>query len=90
MAGAAGVCAGGWMTESHAAEPAAQLPDEDGYKLWLRYAPPGDAAKNYHDIVKQIRVEASSVTGQVIHAELGNATVAMGGAIMVVMQTHAF
>src|ERR1019366_10172894 len=62
LAGAAGLCVGGYSTRSNAAEPQALLPDEDGYKLWLRYAPPGDAAKNYRKVVQQIRVDGTSVT----------------------------
>ena len=50
LAGAAGLCVAGYPTESRAAEAPAPPPDEDGYKLWLRYAPPGNAAKNYRKL----------------------------------------
>ena len=53
--------------------------DEDGYKLWLRYAPPGDVAKNYRKVVRQIRVDGSSATGAIIREELRAATAAMLG-----------
>src|ERR1039458_340607 len=82
LAGAAGLCVGGCPTRSNAAEPQAPLPDEDGHKLWLRYAPPGDAAKNYRKVVQQIRVDGTSVTSGIIRDELRSATSAMlGGAI---------
>jgi alpha-glucuronidase len=83
LAGAAGLCAGGYTTRSKAAETKAQLPDEDGYKLWLRYAPPGEAAKNYYrKVAQQIRVDDTSATSGIIRDELRSATSAMlGGAI---------
>ena len=67
-------------TDTDAPEP--QPPGEDGYKLWLRYAPPGDAAKNYRKAVRQIRVDGASATGGIIRNELRSATTAMlGGAV---------
>src|SRR5450755_2458606 len=79
LAGAAGLCVGGYAPNGVAAEPPVQLPDEDGYKLWLRYAPPGDAAKNYRNVVRQIRVEGTSATAGVIRDELRSAFKAMLG-----------
>ncbi|HXR07291.1 MAG TPA: alpha-glucuronidase family glycosyl hydrolase, partial [Candidatus Acidoferrum sp.] len=67
---------------SNAAKPPAQLPDEDGYKLWLRYAPPGGAAKNYRHVVQQIRVDGTSATSGIIRDELRSATGAMLGGAM--------
>ena len=52
LAGAAGLYVGGYTTSGIAAEPLAQLPDEDGYRLWLRYAPPGKAAASYRKMVR--------------------------------------
>jgi len=46
---------------------------EDGYKLWLRYAPPGDAAERYRGAITQIVVEGSSATAEVIRKELTTA-----------------
>src|SRR5262245_40127099 len=77
LAGAAGFCVGGSMTESSAAESVGQLPDEDGYKLWLRYVPPGDVGKSYSQIVRQIRVEGASATAGIIRDELRSAMGAM-------------
>lgn len=70
LAGAAGLCVGGHPAISLAAESNTQLPAEDGYKLWLRYAPLGDVAKRYRDVVRQIRVEGASATCGIIREEL--------------------
>jgi alpha-glucuronidase len=78
VTGAAGLCLGGCSTTT-AARPQLQLADEDGYKLWLRYAPPGDAAKNYRKTVRQIHVEGSSPTSQIIRDELRKATLSLLG-----------
>ena len=79
LAGAAGLCVGGYTTRSNAAEPQAPLPDEDGHKLWLRYAPSGDATKNYRKVVQQIRVDGATATSGIIRDELRSATAAMLG-----------
>src|SRR5689334_1641752 len=57
--------------------PETPLLDEDGYKLWLRYAPPGEAAKDYRRTVRQIRVEGDSATCRIIRDELRMATTHM-------------
>src|SRR6266404_4824951 len=79
LAGAASFCAGGYAIPSNAAEAKAQLLDEDGSKLWLRYAPPGNAAKSHGRIVRQIRVDGTSATSGIIRDELRLATAAMLG-----------
>ena len=79
MASAAGLCVGGYAINSNAAEPQTPLPEEDGYKLWLRYAPLGDAAKKYHKVMQQIRVDGTSATSGIIRDELRSATSAMLG-----------
>ena len=79
MAGAAGLCAGGIGSRGLASEALAPLPKEDGYKLWLRYAPPGEAAKNHRPAVRQIRADGASATAGIIRAELASATTAMLG-----------
>src|SRR5208282_170075 len=79
LAGAAGLYFGGYPTRSKAAELQAQLPDEDGYKLWLRYAPPGNVAKRYRPIVREIRVDGTSATCGVIRDELRSAATALLG-----------
>ena len=69
----------GGATKANAAEPQTLLPDEDGSKLWLRYAPPGDAAASYRPLVRQIRVDGASATCGIIRDELRLATAAMLG-----------
>lgn len=84
LAGAAGLCVGGAAARTHAAELKTQLPDEDGYKLWLRYLPPGEAAENYGRRVTQIRVDGNSATCGVIRNEMRSAAAALlGGAVSV-------
>jgi len=79
LAGSAGLCLSGFATRGHAAETAVVLPEEDGHKLWLRYAAPGDASKTYRRTVQQIRVEGTSATCGVIREELRSAITAMLG-----------
>ena len=86
LAGAAGLCVGGCMTSAGAPEKQAVLPDEDGYKLWLRYAPPGGAVRKYHRTVRQVLVEGDSATSQIIQKELGSAISAMLGSAVPVVQ----
>ena len=70
LASAAGLCVGSYPMRSIAAKTAATSIDEDGYKLWLRYEPPGEAEKSYRKTVKQIRVDGDSATARVIRNEL--------------------
>lgn len=82
LAGAAGVCAAGRAATAKAAPPPGQPEDEDGYKLWLRYAPLGDIAGRYRPIFRQIRVDGASATCGVIRDELRSAAATMlGGAV---------
>ncbi len=78
MVGVAGLYVTGCTTSTNfAGRPA--LTDEDGYKLWLRYAPPGDAARDYRRLVRAIRVEGTSPTSRIIHDELRSAIASMLG-----------
>lgn len=70
LTGSAGLCLGSYAINSIADEAPMSLPDEDGYKLWLRYAPPGEAAKSYRKTMKQIRVDGDSATCRMIRDEL--------------------
>src|SRR5665213_2851232 len=79
LASAAGLCVGSFAVSGNAAEPPATLPEEDGYKLWLRYASPGDAVKNYRKAVQQIHVDGTSSTGKIISNESRSATAVMLG-----------
>ena len=80
LTSAAGLCVGGHAPGGVAAESPVQRSDEDGYKLWLRYAPPSEAAKTYRKVVRQIRVDGTSATSGIIRDELRSATSAMLGA----------
>jgi alpha-glucuronidase len=79
LAGATGLCVGNCTASTDTKATHAQLQDEDGYKLWLRYAPPGDIARRYRQVVRQIRVHGSSATCGIIRDELSSATTAMLG-----------
>jgi alpha-glucuronidase len=79
LAGAAGLCVGGVAGAGNATEPPPPPVGEDGYKLWLRYAPPGDAAKNYRPVVRRIRVDGASATSGIIRAELHSAAATLLG-----------
>jgi alpha-glucuronidase len=55
-------------------------PNEDGSRLWLRYAPPGNVAEQYRRVVRQVLVEGSSNTAEVIRQETMTALRSMLGA----------
>jgi alpha-glucuronidase len=68
---------------SHPARSEEQTPrpaNEDGYRLWLRYAPPGDAATRYRSLLRSIVVEGSSPTLDIIRSEVRQALDSMFGA----------
>jgi alpha-glucuronidase len=56
------------------------MPAEDGYKLWLRYAPPGDAAAQYQQLVRALDVQGQSATARIIRDEMMAAIGSMLGA----------
>lgn len=89
LAGAAGLCAGGGIAETSVFAAETQPADDDGYKLWLRHAPPGDAARNYRKIVRQIRGGGTSATSNLIRNELRMATTAMSESTIPVLETGA-
>jgi alpha-glucuronidase len=82
LAGAAGLCA----ARTLGAEDAWAVPqqsasaNEDGYKLWLRYAPPGDATAGYRRALGPVLAEGPSPTSGVIRRELTTALSSMLGA----------
>ena len=79
LAAVAGRCVGNCMAGTDAAATHLELPDEDGYKLWLRYAQPGEISGRYRRVVRQICVDGSSATCGIIRDELCLATTAMLG-----------
>jgi alpha-glucuronidase len=85
VAGAAGLVA---LPEAFAQAPAIQ--NEDGYKLWLRYAPPPAAmADPYRRTIKKVLVEGSSSTAEVIRKEMVSALTSMLGTNIPVVQSSA-
>lgn len=82
LAGVAGMCTTRAPGAAVAPPPegALQLPAEDGYRLWLRFVPPGEAAAGYRDVLKQIAVEGDSRTARIIRKELTTAVSTMLGA----------
>jgi alpha-glucuronidase len=79
LAAVAGGCVRNRVAGTDAEAIHSQLPDEDGYKLWLRYAPPGEISRRYLLVVRQIRVDGSSATCGIIRDELCLAATAMLG-----------
>jgi alpha-glucuronidase len=85
LAGAAGL----YVLPQALAQTAAR-PSEDGYKLWLRYAPPPAAmADPYRRAIRQVLVEGTSRTAEVIRKEMATALAAMLGTNIPVVQSSA-
>ncbi|HET7218478.1 MAG TPA: alpha-glucuronidase family glycosyl hydrolase [Vicinamibacterales bacterium] len=79
LAGVAALCTKDGVTSAFAAQN--PLPPEDGYKLWLRYAPLGTAgATTYGKTLRQLVVEGTSPTAGIIRTEVGQAVASMLGA----------
>ena len=53
--------------------PNRRRPTKMAYKLWLRYASPGEIAENYRQLIRQVVVPSKSATGQIIRDELSAA-----------------
>lgn len=79
LTGAAGFCLGGNAGVGMAAAATVERTDEDGYRLWLRYASTEKAAGKQREIVRRIRVDGSSGTCRAIRDELGRATTSLLG-----------
>jgi alpha-glucuronidase len=88
LAGVAGVCVGRGVASEPGFERPGDIPAEDGYKLWLRYAPPGNAAAAYRRSVRQLVVEGSSPTAHATRSEMGLAIASMLGSPLPMAQ-HA-
>jgi len=79
VTGMAGFYAGACQS-SHAEFSAnGSPPDEDGYRLWLRYTPSGARTREYRGHVRQIHVAGGSATADVIRNELRDATTGLLG-----------
>ncbi len=70
VAGLAGASAANMAGLAWGQTAAQAPPDEDGSRLWLRYAPPGPAVEGYRGVVRQIVVQGGSDTAGVIREEL--------------------
>jgi alpha-glucuronidase len=77
LAGVAGLCA---TSSGHAQGQANPPAPEDGYKLWLRYAPPGVSAGTHREAIRQVVVQGTSPTALVIRKEITTALESMLGA----------
>ncbi|HXW07507.1 MAG TPA: alpha-glucuronidase family glycosyl hydrolase [Vicinamibacterales bacterium] len=71
-----GICTMGRVP--HGQAPPA-LPAEDGYRLWLRYAPLAGDARQYAGSIRQVLVEGGTPTAQVLRTELADALSSMLG-----------
>jgi alpha-glucuronidase len=78
VTGLAGVYATGALARS----APQRLPAEDGYKLWLRYAPVGEAAAKYRQTLRQVLVEGHSDTARIIRDEASSAISSMLGSVI--------
>jgi len=84
--GTVGLCVTGHLTGQ--VLEARDLPPEDGYRLWLRYAPPAPAmAARYRAAVRQVIVEGYTPTSQIVRTEAGNALASMLQAAVPTSQT---
>ena len=82
LAGLAALCVRDDAGLHAATGPPVEFRPEDGYKLWLRFAPPGEIGARYARSVTRVLVEGTSPTSQVIRRELESALSNMlGGAI---------
>ena len=80
VAGVAGLCVPRGAAAASLPAAAAQLSPEDGAKLWLRFAPPGDAVMAaYRRAIRHIVVEGTTPTSQIIKNELSAALSSMLG-----------
>jgi alpha-glucuronidase len=73
----------GFPATAQTPAPQTPLSEEDGSKLWLRYAPLAAAtATQYKDAVKTMRVDGTSPTCNIIREELRVATASMLGSAL--------
>jgi alpha-glucuronidase len=79
LAGVAGLCATRKLTGEGNVQSSPRIAGEDGYKLWLRYAPPGEAASQYRQTVRHLVVEGASRTAQIIRDEMASGISSMLG-----------
>src|SRR4030042_6377380 len=66
---------------------ATRMLNEDGYQLWLRYAPPGKSVDQYLRLIRLLVVDGDSATSQIIRKELSSALKLMFGSAVPVSRT---
>jgi alpha-glucuronidase len=79
LAGLAGLSVGRSVTGRPVQGAAARLPDEDGYRLWLRYAPPAGSVNQYLRLIQSLVVQGDTATSGIIGRELSSALNSMLG-----------
>jgi len=82
LAGTAGLCLGSLAPLGRADESPMTLPEEDGYRLWLRYGFTDETGRNKWKSVPQIRVEGTSATCEIIRNEFRAATTGLPGELI--------
>lgn len=71
----------GWQAvTAQGSQSGSSLPNEDGYRLWLRYAPLGAGASAYRALARQVVVEGQSPTARATRDELTTGLSSMLGA----------
>jgi alpha-glucuronidase len=86
LTGAAALCAGTCVEAGGGAAEPSLLPEEDGYKLWLRYAPVREVEATSCSSMRQVRVEGTSATCAIMRKELASALTSMLGGVVAASQ----
>lgn len=71
-----------WTGLPQSPAPGGGLAPEDGYRLWLRYAPVGGQADAYRSAVRRIVVEGNSPTAEVTRTELAAGATDLLGSVI--------
>jgi alpha-glucuronidase len=87
LAGLAILSIGCQVVDTPTPEVATRMPDEDGYQLWLRYAPPGKSVDQYLPLIRVVVVPGDSATSRIIRKELSLALNMMFGSPVPVSRT---
>jgi alpha-glucuronidase len=80
LAGAAGLYGSRAISAQTGAATTSALAPEDGYRLWLRYSPLGEAAAQYRRLLREVVVDGTSPTADIVRRELASAFSSMLGA----------
>jgi alpha-glucuronidase len=80
LTGLATLCPRPIFAGAEVPQPTRELAAEDGYKLWLRYAPPGPPTEQYRPAIRQFLIEGRSPTAAIARRELADGAGRMLGA----------